>query len=123
MEMRQLTSKDIFPMCQIIKKIGIDEFKQCFSTPEVLKMVTEDGGTGKVANQIGISIMFDIVSIIVGNLPKCKDEIYNFLASLTGSSSKELEELSLADFTQLIVDLVQKEEFKDFIGVVSKLFK
>lgn len=123
MEMRQLTSKDIFPMCQIIKKIGIDEFKQCFSTPEVLKMVTEDGGTGKVANQIGISIMFDIVSIIVGNLPKCKDEIYNFLASLTGSSSKELEELPLADFTQLIVDLVQKEEFKDFIGVVSKLFK
>ena len=123
MEMRQLTSKDIFPMCQIIKKIGIDEFKQCFSTPEALKMVTEDGGTGKVANQIGISIMFDIVSIIVGNLPKCKDEIYNFLASLTGSSSKELEELSLADFTQLIVDLVQKEEFKDFIGVVSKLFK
>ncbi len=123
MEMRQLTSKDIFPMCQIIKKIGIDEFKQCFSTPEVLKMVSEDGGTGKVANQIGISIMFDIVSIIVGNLPKCKDEIYNFLASLTGSSSKELEELSIADFTQLIVDLVQKEEFKDFIGVVSKLFK
>lgn len=123
MEMRQLTSKDIFPMCQIIKKIGIDEFKQCFSTPEVLKMVSEDGGTGKVANQIGISIMFDIVSIIVGNLPKCKDEIYNFLASITGSSSKELEELSIADFTQLIVDLVQKEEFKDFIGVVSKLFK
>lgn len=123
MEMRQLTSKDIFPMCQIIKKIGIDEFKQCFSTPEVLKMVTEDGGSGKIANQIGISIMFDVVSIVLGNLPKCKEEIYNFLASLTGATNKQLEDLSMADFTQLIVDLVQKEEFKDFIGVVSKLFK
>ena len=121
--MRQLTSKDIFPMCQIIKKIGIDEFKQCFSTPEVLKMVTEDGGSGKIANQIGISIMFDVVSIVLGNLPKCKEEIYNFLASLTGATNKQLEDLSMADFTQLIVDLVQKEEFKDFIGVVSKLFK
>lgn len=123
MEMRQLTSKDIFPMCQIIKKIGIDEFKQCFSTPEIAKLMTEDGGSGKIANQIGITIMFDLVSIIVGNLPKCKEEIYTFLASLTGTSSNELEEISLADFTQLIIDLVQKEEFKDFIGVVSKLFK
>lgn len=110
-------------MCQIIKKIGIDEFKQCFNTPEITKLMTEDGGSGKIASQIGVTIMFDIVSIIIGNLPKCQSEIYDFLASLTGAKSKDLEELSLADFTQIIIDLVQKEEFKDFIGVVSKLFK
>lgn len=123
MELRKLTSKDIFPMCQIIKKIGIDEFKECFSIPEIQKLVAENGNNENVANQIGIGIMFDIVSIIVGNLPKCEDEIYNFLASLTGEKRKALEELSIADFTQLIMDLVQKEDFKDFIGVVSKSFK
>lgn len=123
MELRKLTSKDIFPMCQIIKKIGIDEFKNCFSSPDVQKLLIEDGGTGKAANQVGFAIMFDIVSIIVGNLPKCKDEIYDFLAGLTGEKKKNLEDLSIAEFTQLIVDLVQKEDFKDFIGVVSKLFK
>ena len=123
MELRKLTSKDIFPMCQIIKKIGIDEFKECFSMPEIQKLVAENGNAENVANQVGIGIMFDIVSIIVGNLPKCEDEIYNFLSSLTGEKKKALEELSIADFTQLIVDLVQKEEFKDFIGVVSKSFK
>ena len=123
MELRKLTSKDIFPMCQIIKKVGIDEFKNCFSTPEVRKLIMEDGGTGKAADQVGFTIIFDIVSIIVGNLPKCEDEIYNFLANLTGEKKKTLEELSIADFTQLIMDLVQKEDFKDFIGVVSKLFK
>ena len=123
MELRKLTSKDIFPMCQIIKKIGIDEFKNCFSAPDVQKLLIEDGGTGKAANQVGFAIMFDIVSIIVGNLPKCKDEIYDFLAGLTGEKKKNLEDLSIAEFTQLIVDLVQKEDFKDFIGVVSKLFK
>ena len=110
-------------MCQIIKKIGIDEFKNCFSVPEIQKLVAENGNTDNVANQVGISIMFDIVSIIIGNLPKCKDEIYEFLSGLTGEKKKDLEELSIADFTQLIIDLVQKEEFKDFIGVVSKLFK
>ena len=123
MELRKLTSKDIFPMCQIIKKIGIDEFKECFSMPEIQKLVAENGNTENVANQVGIGIMFDIVSIIVGNLPKCEDEIYDFLVSLTGEKKKTLEELSIADFTQLIVDLVQKEDFKDFIGVVSKSFK
>lgn len=123
MELRKLTSKDIFPMCQIIKKIGIDEFKECFSIPEIQKLVAENGNTENVATQVGIGIMFDIASIIVGNLPKCEDEIYNFLVSLTGEKKKVLEELPIADFTQLIVDLVQKEDFKDFIGVVSKSFK
>ncbi len=123
MELRKLTSKDIFPMCQIIKKIGIDEFKECFSIPEIQKLIAENGNTENVATQVGIGIMFDIASIIVGNLPKCEDEIYNFLVSLTGEKKKVLEELPIADFTQLIVDLVQKEDFKDFIGVVSKSFK
>ena len=122
MELRQLTSKDIFPMCKIIKKIGINEFKQCFSTPEIQKMIAGNT-TDNIASQVGITIMFDIVSIIIGNLPKCKDEIYDFLSGLTGAKNEELEEMSLADFTQLIIDLVQKEEFTDFIGVVSKLFK
>ena len=120
MELRQLTSKDIFPMCKIIKKIGIDEFKNCFSNPEIQNLIKN---TGENTNQIGLTIMFDIVSIIIGNLPKCKDEIYDFLSGLTGAKNEELEEMSLADFTQLIIDLVQKEEFTDFIGVVSKLFK
>lgn len=123
MELRKLNSDDIFPMCQIVKLIGIDEFKKCFSTPEVQKLIIEDGGTGKAAGQVGISIMFDIAAIVIGNLPRCKVEIYNFLSSLTDATPEELGKLSIAEFTQLIIDLAQKEEFKDFIGVVSKLFK
>ena len=123
MELRKLTSKDIFPMCQIVKKIGIDEFKQCFSKPEIMALLSEDKGKGEAAGKIGISITFDIVSIIVGNLPKCKDEIYDFLAGLTGAKKKALEDMPLAEFAELIIDLVKKEEFKDFIGVVSGLLK
>lgn len=118
---RQLTSKDIFPMSKIISKIGIKEFKECFASDNV-KALIKKGGKGN-ADAIGVSIMFDIASIIITNLPKCENEIFAFLASVTGLNVKDIEEASMGDFAEMIIMLVQKEEFKDFISVVSRLFK
>ena len=36
---------------------------------------------------------------------------------------KEIAELDMVTFTEMIVAFFKKDEFKDFIGVVSKLFK
>jgi hypothetical protein len=72
---------------------------------------------------IGISVAFDIGGVILSNLPKCETEIYSFLASVTGLKVKEIEEASMADFAEMIITLVQKDEFKDFIGVVSRFLK
>lgn len=38
-------------------------------------------------------------------------------------SVKDLEALDMVTFFEMIVDVFKKDEFKDFIGVVSKLFK
>lgn len=123
MEMRKLQSTDIFAMSQIIKKFGVEDFKKCFTTPEVMKLMAEDKGKGTNADKIGFTIMFDLVSLIIGNLPKCENEIYKFLSDLTGEDTKTIEELPMDEFAELIIELVQKEEFKGFIKAVSKLFK
>ena len=36
---------------------------------------------------------------------------------------KEIGNLDMVTFTEMIVAVVQKQEFKDFFRVVSKLFK
>ena len=36
---------------------------------------------------------------------------------------EEVKDLDLAVFTEMIIDFVQKDDFKDFFKVVSKLFK
>lgn len=130
MEIRPLVSTDIFPLCQIIKKIGIDEIKQCFSNIDIQSLIPQNDNDqdenktlSSAVKGLYVSVAFDLASIIIGNLPKCKEDIYSFLADLTSSDQKELEALKIADFAQLIIDLLQKEDLKDFIGVVSKLFE
>ena len=119
--MRKLCSKDIFPMSKIIDKIGFSELKTCFESDKVRQLAKQ--GDTKALETAGMAVMFDIGGIIIGNLQYCETEINNFLADLTGLTVEEIRNVSLADFAEMIIELVKKDEFRDFIGVVSKLFK
>ena len=123
--LRELTSKDVFPMFKIISKFGIGEFKKCFDPKLVGQLVDENGDFqgDKLMSIVGMNIAFDVASIVFENVPKCEDEIYDFLTSISNLKRKELEKMSMVTFFEMIVDVVQKKEFKDFFGVVSKLFK
>lgn len=123
-ELKTLTSKDMFPMFKIISKIGIKEFKSCFESDEVKKLASAAANGENVDNAaVGMIIIMDIVSILVSKLPDCEDEIYSFLVGISNLKRKELEDMSMIEFTEMIIDVIKKEEFADFIGVVSKLFK
>ena len=125
-DLRNLMADDIFPMFQIISKVGIKEFKTCFESVEV-KSAIADMVSGKsdasAMNAIGMTVALDIASLLVTNLPKCKDDIYSLLAQLSGMDKKEIASLPLATFVEMVIAVIKKEEFKDFFQVVSKLFK
>lgn len=69
-ELRSLTSDDIFPMFQIISKIGIREFKYCFESPDVKAAIAKSEGTD--LNSVGLAVMLDIGGIVLANVPKAK---------------------------------------------------
>ncbi len=105
-------------MARIISKIGVKEFKQCFESEAVRTMIK----TGDV-NAVGVAIALDVGGVIIANLPEAEKEIYAFLANVTGLKEKDIREASLSDFANMVFGVFQKEEFADFIGVVSRLFK
>ncbi len=119
-ELRKLTSKDVFPMFRIISKIGVKEFKDCFDSEEIKSLIS---GKKADSNAVGFAVLMNVAGVVISNIPKAEDDIFNFLASLSGMERKDVEALELAVFAEMIIDIVKKEEFKDFIGVVSKLFK
>lgn len=125
-ELRQLTADDIFPMFQIISKIGVREFKSCFESEEVrnaiMDMASGAKDQGKV-NAIGLTVAVDIAGVIISNLYKCKDDIYQLLSQLSGMKTKEIASLPMTTFLEMIVAVVKKEEFKDFFQGVTKLLK
>ena len=122
-ELRKMTSADIFPMCTIIKKIGIDEVKKIINSPELMSLVSNSKGKDDRTTAIGMSFMLDIASLIVGNIPKIEADLYKFLASMSKMTEKELREISLADFLELVIAVLKHEDFKDFFKVASQLLK
>lgn len=112
-EVRPLVATDMGAICKIISAIGIRQFKDCFKV--------DDFKNGNV-EEIGFNVLIDIGGIIISNIPKAEDDILAFVASVTGLKISEVKALPFADYGELIVQIVTKEDFKDFFKRVMKLF-
>lgn len=119
---RELCATDIAPMCAIIGKIGINNFTKCFKSDELLDLVDKNKGVKNLTNLAGMTIAFEMANTIISNIPNCEKEIFDLLASVSGLKVSEIKAFGLTTFTEMIIDFVKKEEFKDFFRVVSKLF-
>ena len=120
--LRKLKAKDIAPMASILSKIGLKEVKNCFS-PDDMKAIAGGEGGIEAVGAVGVSVALEIAGVILGNYERCQNDVFSFLASLSGMDIKQIESLPLDTFTEMVIDVVKKEDFKDFMKVVSKLFK
>ena len=90
-ELRDLTADDMFPVFQIISKIGIREFKSCFESENVKKLANEitsgNASQDELKATVGVTVMIDLASVIISNLSSCKDDIYLLLSQLSGMTT------------------------------------
>lgn len=114
--LRNLEAKDVFIVSKILSQIGLKEFKEAFD----LKLFSAEE---KDIEAVGMAVFFDMSQVLLGNLPKCENDIYSFLASLSDIEVKEIESLPMNTFIEMVIDVFRKEEFTDFFKLVSKLFK
>ena len=75
------------------------------------------------AEKLGLSIFIEIADLLLRNLPKCEDDMFNLLSATSNLTVEQVRQLDLATFAEMVIEFVKKEEFGDFIKVVSKLFK
>ena len=122
---RKLGAPDVFLMFKILSKIGINEFTDCLDKDSVKKLLAKLTGNtdGENVTIAGISVTLEVANVILGNLPKCEQEIYQMLANVSNLTVKEIKALNMITFMEMVIDFVKKEEFRDFIQVVSRLFK
>lgn len=125
---RELKANDTFLMFAIISKIGMKEFKAAFEGDTIKQLAASIGGGEKERNDDsliagGLAVALDIASIILGNLPKCKNDIYMLLANVSGLEPSEIADMGFVTFSEMVIDFIKKPEFADFIKAVSKSFK
>ena len=120
---RTLNSTDLFLMFKILAKIGINEFAKSFDKDTVKNLIASTKGAENASAVVGISVMLEISNVVIGNLPKCENEIYQMLSNTSNLTVAQVKNLDFITFTEMVIDFVKKEEFKDFIKVVLRLFK
>ena len=113
--LRKLKADDIFLVVRIINKIGFKELKGCFNTPEVRTAIASTAkGQEADISAVGMTVMLEIAGLILEHLPDCKNEIYALLSGLSGKAQTEIAELPSGVFVQMVMDVIRKEEFRDF---------
>ena len=126
---RTLGGEDVFLMFKIIGKIGVKEFNACFENDGIKNLLMQLMGEKKADGEdqsvsvTYISVILEVADVIFKNLPKCENEIFQMLSQTSNLSVDQVKKLTFAEFTEMVIDFIKKEEFRDFIKVVSKLFK
>lgn len=129
---RLLGAPDMFLMFKIISKIGIREFNACFENDGIKNLVAsmmgekkeQEDGEEKSASVTYIEVILEVADVLIKNISKCENDIYQMLSQTSNLTVDEIKAPgNSAMFLEMIIDFIKKEEFRDFIKVVSKLFK
>ena len=125
MELRRLQATDLFAMVRLLNAIGFKELKTVINFDEMTKArenITNENREA-VTIEIGTNIIMSLIPFIIEKLAVAENEIYNFVGGIAGMKTKDVAKMDAIEFIDLITEIFQKEEFKDFFKRASKLIK
>lgn len=110
-KLRSLRDSDLFALLKILKKIGIKDCKEAF-----IQVTSGE----KTLKQIGIMASFDIADILIGNLAKVENEVYEMWSDISGIPVEELKEMEFGTLPLMIMDTFSEVKNTSFFKVLSK---
>lgn len=139
-QMRELRGDDLFILLSILSKLNVKDdiiamFEQT-QKPLTLERMAElkeqypDDEEYKKAltkeideaiQKRGIRVVADLVVKVMASVGHVKEDIHSLLAQLCGVSLKEIKELGLLDYTQIVMAFFKKPELRDFLKLLKPL--
>ena len=123
--MRNLQATDIFSVVKILNGIGLKNVKEAIDFEEINKIrkgMTEENAD-VISSQVGLNVVMSLATVIIENLPKIENDLYNFIGSVIDVKAKDVAKMDMGEFMDTLITIIQKEEFKDFFKRASKLIK
>ena len=139
LEMRELKGDDLFTLLAIVGKMDIkDEFMTLFqnnvesgSVANVVPLDHKKKQPTKAelakqeaeAERRGMEAMAGMLQKVLLNAGKLKGDINALLADLTGETLATVQNLSLKDYTGLIITFFKKPELADFFSSIASFLQ
>ena len=136
LEMRELKGDDLFTLLSIVGKMDIkDEFMLLFkqnseaSTVEPADHKKKQPTKADLAKQEadaekrGMEAMAGMLQKVLLNAGKLKNDINTLLSDMTGEPLNTIQNLSLKDYTALILAFFRKPELADFFLSIASFLQ
>ncbi len=124
MEMRKLSSMDLFPLLNIMAKIGIkDLIQEVFKQRAEYVKKAKEGKTESDSAIVGAEVMAQITELVFLNIGRAQNEINTLLSKLCDVTKKEIESLSMSEYVGLVTNFLSQEEFKASLNVIMSSFR
>ena len=111
--LRPLKDRDVWPVVDIISKVFPDDLAAIFA-----QVMTGE----KNVEQLGAMVVVRLVTAVLKNVNKVRDEVYTLLADISGIPAKEIEEMEFGTSPMMIWEIANNARNASFFKVVSKLF-
>ena len=110
--LRKFKDGDLWPLLQILKKIGIKDCKEAF---------VQVASGEKTVKDIGILAAFDLADILIGNLTKVEEEVYSLYSDMSGIAADDIKAMEFGTLPLMIMDSFNEVKNTSFFKVLSKL--
>ena len=129
MELRNLQSTDLFLFVKILNKIGYENIRKEINVDEImgirkkLSSIKDEDEQNKLITEYGINIVMSVFGILLENIPSIENDLYNLVGSIANMKAKDVAKMDINKFIDLLTEIINKEDFKDFFKRASKLIK
>ncbi len=114
--LRKLKDSDLFPLLQILRKIGLKDAK------ETLMKVSESKNENQSLKEVGIDVFIQLADKIIENIGgAASEDIYAFWSGLSGIPADEIKEMEFGTLPLMIYDSFSEVKNTSFFKVLSKL--
>lgn len=115
--LRPLKDGDMFPLLNLLKKVGAVELKT------VLQEKLQGRDMSEGFEVIGLDVSLSIAELLFTKLPDLEDDIYEFWSGLSGLTPAAIKDMEFGTLPLMIIDTFKEVKNANFFKVLSLYVK
>lgn len=132
--LRKLMDADLFPLLQLLRKLGFKEIKDSAKTsleearknnqfdPAIYETEAEkEEAFDKFRDAVGIDVVLGMADFLISKLDTHSNDIYEFFSNLAGIPAEDIKQMEFGTLPLMIYDAFSEVKNTAFFKVLIKL--